>query len=86
MITHRRPKGSIESVRNLGCHDEVTSASRRVRGSALLGQDADARSEIFLRLRTAYTQSHIVHGSSSPSEVRLGFGRIPFHQFVDAVA
>jgi hypothetical protein len=58
-----------------------------LRGSVLLGQNANTRSEVFLRLRSAYSQrSHIVHGSAAPSEVRVASGRIPFHQFVDAVA
>jgi hypothetical protein len=58
-----------------------------LRGSRLLTNDANARSEIFSRLRAAYSvRSEIVHGGSIPAEVAIGVTRVPFHQFVEAVA
>lgn len=58
-----------------------------LRGSRLLGRDPDARSDLFSRFRSAYrVRSEIVHGGSVPTEVVIGSTRLPFNQFVDAVA
>jgi hypothetical protein len=58
-----------------------------LRGSRLLGNDPKARSEIFSRLRSAYSvRSEIVHDGTIPAEVVFGTTHLPFHQFVDAIA
>jgi hypothetical protein len=58
-----------------------------LRGSRLLRDEPSERSEVFSRLRAAYgVRSEIVHGGSIPSEVPLGKARVPFHQFVEAIA
>jgi hypothetical protein len=58
-----------------------------LRGSRMLGNDADSRSAVHLRLKAAYEiRSAIVHGSQIRDPVPVGGDRVAFAELVENVA
>jgi hypothetical protein len=54
-----------------------------LRVAKLLGQDPNAREDLYLRIRAAYgTRSEIVHGEPAKEDVKVGVSRMPFGEFI----
>jgi hypothetical protein len=77
---------ALEALLLKGDEQQELSYRLALRGSALLGENPDARLEIFSRLRTAYsTRSNIVHGGSPPARVSVGSTCITLYRFVEEI-
>lgn len=77
---------ALEAILLRGDEQQELAYRLALRGSALLGKNPDARSEIFSRLRTAYSiRSDVVHGGSPPARVSTGSTQIPVHQFIEEI-
>lgn len=77
---------ALEALLLRGDEQQELAYRLALRGSALLGENPDARFEIFSLLRAAYsTRSNVVHGGSPPAQVSVGSTQISFHQFVEEI-
>lgn len=78
---------ALEALLLTGEEQQELAYKLGLRGAVLLGENSDARFEIFSRLRRAYAvRSNVVHGGSSPTHVRIGSTQVPLHQFVEEIA